>query len=123
MPIGKNAIKRAAKGGYSNITASAPDMENSVITVEEGVTDTKKKTAVKKASDSAKAVSKAQAKARSPKKAVEKASSTPKKSMEVEPELSPVKTAERVTKKIAKSSKRQGDGYVNLGGELPYYLL
>ena len=31
MPIGKNAIKRVKNNGYSNVETSAPDMENSVI--------------------------------------------------------------------------------------------
>ena len=28
MPIGKNALKRVTNNGYSNVTTSAPDMEN-----------------------------------------------------------------------------------------------
>ena len=39
--------------------------------------------------------------------------------METEPELAPVKTLE----KVIESEKREGDGYVNLGGKLPDYLL
>lgn len=31
MPIGENAIKRAANNGYSKVKTTAPDMENSVI--------------------------------------------------------------------------------------------
>ena len=31
MPIGKNAIKRVANNGYSNVKSTAPDMENSVV--------------------------------------------------------------------------------------------
>lgn len=33
MPIGKNAIKRVENNGYSNVETSAPDMENSVVAV------------------------------------------------------------------------------------------
>ena len=40
----------------------------------------------------------------------------PKKSYESEPELAPVKTLEKVT-------EREGEGYTNLGGSLPVYLL
>ena len=121
MPIGKNAIKRVTNNGYSNVKTAAPDMENSVevkeapaLVAEEKVSA--KKTAVKtpsKAAETKKATG-------TKKTAVTKA---PKKSMEAEPELSPVKTVERVVKKTSKAQKRQGDGYVNLGGELPYYLL
>jgi hypothetical protein len=46
----------------------------------------------------------------------EKATETPKKSMESEPELAPIKTLEKV-------SERAGVGYTNLGGSLPVYLL
>ena len=31
MPIGKNALKRVTNNGYSNVKATAPDMENSVV--------------------------------------------------------------------------------------------
>ena len=44
----------------------------------------------------------------------------PKKSMEVEPSLSPVKTAEKVIKKNAKAPEISR---ISLGEDLPYYLL
>ena len=44
---------------------------------------------------------------------------TPKKSMETEPELAPVRTAEKIIEKTEASDK----SYTNLGRELPYYLL
>lgn len=47
----------------------------------------------------------------------------PKKSLEKEPDLSPVKTAEKVIEKPAEKNERQGDGYVNLGGKMPIHLL
>lgn len=49
----------------------------------------------------------------------EQLSSESLKSMEREPELAPVRTFEKVTEK----NERTGDGYVNLGAALPYYLL
>ena len=108
MPIGKNSIKRVSNNGYSKVQTDAPDMENSEIIAE-------KKPAAKK-------TTKVQAEKTAPKKApVKKAA--PKKSMEAEPDLSPVKTAERIIEKSAEAKERQGDGYINLGGELPYYLL
>ena len=117
MPIGKNAIKRISNNGYSNVQTTAPDMENSV--VEEKI-EVKKEAPKKKEASTTKAKQKTEA----PKKALtKKAPTAPKKSMETEPDFSPVKTAEVVTKKADKSKERQGDGYVNLGGELPYYLL
>ena len=43
----------------------------------------------------------------------------PKKSMETEPELAPVRTAEKVIEKTEAEDK----SYTNLGRNLPYYLL
>ena len=40
-------------------------------------------------------------------------------SLEKEPELAPVRTLEKITE----SGEREGSGYTNLGGRLPYYLL
>ena len=124
MPIGKNAIKRVNNNGYSNVQTSAPDMENSVIAeVEE-----KKETAKKSTSSVApktqkkttpKAPTAQKAASTSKKTSSPKTELTPKKSMETEPDLNPVKTAE----KVVSNNEREGDGYVNLGGKLPYYLL
>ena len=107
MPIGKNSIKRVANNGYSNVKSTAPDMENS--TVEEKKQD-KKAAPVPKAKDEKTAAAKKST-------AVKKAA--PKKSMESEPELAPVNTLKKVTEK---TEEKKGD-YVNLGGDLPYYLL
>ena len=42
MPIGKNALKRVSNNGYSNVTATAPDMENSeIVEVQAPVTEVK----------------------------------------------------------------------------------
>ena len=113
MPIGKNAIKRVSNNGYSSVKTTAPDMENSVVTEEKAtVTETVTPPSVEPKAKKPRTAKKPSAK-----------QAAPKKSMETEPDFSPVKTAEKVTKKNTKSEARQGDGYVNLGGELPYYLL
>ena len=108
MPIGKNAIKRVSNNGYSKVQTEAPDMENSVVAEEKAIVE-QKKPAPKKAT--AKSAPKTQPKA------------TPKKSLEKEPDLSPVNTAKKVTKKSENKKERQGEGYINLGGELPVHLL
>ena len=95
MPIGKNAIKRV-----TGTKAEAPKEEKSIVA--EVKAEPKKKDAPKKAT---------------PKK------TAPKKSMETEPTLSPVKTAEKVTKKPDAANARVGNGYINIGGDLPFYLL
>lgn len=138
MPIGKNAIKRVANNGYSSVKSTAPDMENSVINEKkaeapkveaaEKKTAPANKTSPKAGSAKEKAASKAEApkaeasKAEAPKKAPAK-KAAPKKSMEKEPTLSPVNTAKTVAFKKEEKGARTGDGYINLGGELPYYLL
>lgn len=113
MPIGKNAIKRVTNNGYSNVKTEAPDMENSTVIEEkpkEAEAPKVKKTSAPK--------KKAEPKAKEPKSA-----KAPKKSMETEPDLAPLKTLEKVLEKSNEQKPRQGEGYVNLGGELPYYLL
>ena len=110
MPIGKNAIKRITNNGYSKVETSAPDMENSTVAESESAEATENVAMPKPRS---------KAKPKAEKKTTKKSAPTPKKSMESEPDFSPVKTLEKVTD----APVRQGDGYVNLGGELPYYLL
>ena len=132
MPIGKNAIKRISNNGYSNVTTSAPDMENSVVNEEKEIApkkeDSAKKTApvsktapkagTKKA-PSAKSSTKAPTKKATTKSAA-KSTPAPKKSMEVEPTLSPVNTAKKVT---GKTENKQDNGCIHIGGELPIHLL
>ena len=122
MPIGKNSLKRVTGGAK----AEAPTAETSAEVKEKKASEVKP--TAKKATP--KKVEKVEAPTpKKNEKKVEKApsakapakKSAPKKSMESEPELSPVKTAEKVVAK--KTESRQGDGYVNLGGELPDFLL
>ena len=109
MPIGKNAIKRVSNSGYSSVQTTAPDMEN-------GVVEPK----VEEIAPQAPVIEVAPVVEKAPTKATKK-KEAPKKSMEKEPTLSPVNTARVVVGE--KTNERNGDGYVNLGGELPYYLL
>lgn len=134
MPIGKNSLKRV-----TGAKVEAPKEEKSTVAVVESPKaevkkDTKKaplkKTTAPKAEPKKEAVKvepkketvKVEPKKETAKKAPAK-KAAPKKSMEREPELSPVKTAQKVIAKPATEPKRQGEGYVNLGGELPDYLL
>ena len=113
MPIGKNAIKRVSNNGYSNVKTVAPDMENSIVRESENTDSvSEKKAPLKKNAKKAAPVKKAADNAKKP---------TPKKSMESEPELRPVKTLEKVTENKAVSEEKEG--YTNLGKEMPYYLL
>jgi hypothetical protein len=125
MPIGKNAIKRVSNNGYSNVKTTAPDMENSEVV--EKIQVVEKKSTTPKATTK-KATKAVESKKPTPKQAEKKpqekkAPSTPKKSMEAEPDFSPVKTAEKVIEKPTEKNERQGDGYVNLGGKMPIHLL
>ena len=124
MPIGKNAIKRVVNNGYSAVKTSAPDMENSVVEEKDKTVAKKPTPSQNKSTAAKKTATQKTATQKSSSKPQQKNPTAPKKSLEKEPELSPVKTAEKITKKQAKSQKDNGFDYINLGrGELPYYLL
>ena len=106
MPIGKNAIKRVENNGYSKVKTTAPDMENSHViakpdeqVVEKLIAPVEKKTAAKKA--------------------------PVKKSAETE--VKATSTAKKKTApKKATAKKAEGkDGFVRVevGENMPYYLL
>lgn len=123
MPIGKNAIKRVSAN------TSTQEIDNKVVeekieVVEEKTTKPKATPKTAEAKKTAtKSTAKKQAENKTEKKPTEKkATSTPKKSMEAEPTFSPVKTAEKIIEK-KENAQRQGSCYINIGGELPYYLL
>ncbi len=100
MPVGKNSIKRVTNNGYSKVASKAPDMENSIVIanpspeVIEVMVPSSEKIAPKKAP------------------AKKKTPTTPKKP-----------TVKKEEPKTEKAADRSGDGYVNLGGDLPIYLL
>lgn len=110
MPIGKNSINRVKNNGYSNVKTSAPDMENSVI-AEEAKPKEEKPTAQG-------------GNCRKPAGAKTEKTDTAKARK---------KTAAKKTEPVVKSkqtvaSKPEADGegasgYINIGGELPIYLL
>lgn len=114
MPIGKNAINRVKNNGYSNVETSAPDMENSVIAnpdpqvVEKMVKPVEEKTAKK-----------APAKKATAKKApVKKAEEAP-----VEEAPKKKAPAKKPAAKKAPVKKTEGFERVEIGGQMPYYLL
>ena len=105
MPIGKNAIKRVENNGYSKVKTAAPDMENSSVipniseeVMEKMVKPVEKKTEAKKTAPAKKPATK---------------------------KAEPVKTAPAKKAAPAKKSaaKKDNFAYVNVGKELPYYLL
>ena len=101
MPIGKNAIKRVENNGYSKVESKAPDMENShvIAAPDKQVTEKLIKPVEKKA-----------------KKVVTSA----KKTAASKP------STKRVTsKKTANKTSQSKDGFVRveLGNEMPFYLL
>jgi len=108
MPIGKNSIKRAVNNGYSNVKTSAPDMENSE------VIPTPVEVAEKIAPQTVK---------------TPKISSTAKKTA-CKKNVKPVESeAQKVEEKPAKKTpakkcvKVKKTERVEIGGELPIYLL
>lgn len=121
MPIGKNAIKRVENNGYSKVKTSAPDMENSHViaapdpqVTEKLIAPVEKKTA-KKAAE--KKVAKPAAKKAAPaKKETVKTQATKKAAAKPATK----KPAAKKTKPVA---KQDGFNSVELGKDLPYYLL
>ena len=111
MPIGKNAIKRVKNNGYSNVETSAPDMENSVIAnpdpqvIEKRVKPVEEKTAKKAATKK----------------------TTAKKAPAKKEEVAPVAEApaKKPAKKPAAKKAPVKDGFarVEVGAQMPYYLL
>ena len=97
MPIGKNAIKRVENNGYSKVASSAPDMENSHVIANPDPQVVEKLIAPVEA-----AAEVAAAEAKPAKKAPAK------------------KTAK---KSCAKKAIKDGFARVELGGDMPYYLL
>ena len=125
MPIGKNAIKRVSNNGYSKVASSAPDMENSTVSVAkkaEKVEKTEKKsapvsnkTAEKKTAPKAKSAPKSKVETKSAPKAEKKAPAKIAKT---------TATPAPVLKNETKSDARVTDnGCVHVGREMPIYLL
>ena len=112
MPIGKNAIKRVTTSS-SGAKEQAPAVESNEAIKEPSEVVKEQSAPAKKKSSTTKKKTATQA--------APKAPSAPKKSMESEPELSPINTAKAVIK--SSEPQRQGNGYVNIGGILPIYLL
>ena len=122
MPIGKNAIKRVENNGYSKVKTSAPDMENSHViaspdpqVMEKLIAPVEKQTAKKVAAK--KAACKPAAKKATPakKETVVKAAPATKK----------VATKKPAAKKAVEKPVAKQDAFnsVELGKDLPYYLL
>lgn len=98
MPVGKNSIKRVTNNGYSKVASKAPDMENSTV--------------IANPSPEVVEIMIPSSEKTAPKKAVAKKPATAKKPVE-----------KKKAPKAEEASVRSTEGYVNLGGELPIYLL
>ena len=98
MPIGKNAIKRVENNGYSKVQTSAPDMENSnVIANPDPQTVEKLIAPVEKAAK---------------KPAAKKTASATKKP-----------AAKKAVKPAQAPAQKEGFVRVEVGNDMPYYLL
>ena len=96
MPVGKNSIKRVTNNGYSKVATKAPDMENSTV--------------IANPSPEVIEVMIPSSEKIAPKKPAAKPATKKPATKKAEP-------------KTEKSSERNGEGYINLGGDLPIYLL
>lgn len=99
MPIGKNAIKRVENNGYSKVESSAPDMENSHVIANPDPQVVEQMVApVEKAANAAE---------KAPAKVAKKA---------------PAKKG-TVKKSCVKKTEKSGFERVEVGCDMPYYLL
>ena len=112
----KNPVPKAVTSNKKTTPASRTNPAPKAATVIEPV---EKKPAAKKPAAKKPAATEPKVKAPEVVKEEVKVTPAPKKSMETEPELAPVRTLEKITEK----SERNGEGYINFGGELPVYLL
>ncbi|MBE5747141.1 MAG: hypothetical protein E7352_03070 [Clostridiales bacterium] len=98
MPIGKNAIKRVENNGYSKVASSAPDMENSHVIANPDPQVVEKLVAPVAEAAAVKTTKKSPAKKAPAKKSTAK-------------------------KPCAKKAVNDGFARVELGADMPYYLL
>ena len=132
MPIGKNALKRVTNNGYSKVSVSAPDMENSTV---EAVAEEKKKAAPKSEKNPAPKAPVAKAeKNPAPKAPVAKAEKKPapkapvaKAEKKPAPKKKPATPKAPIEKKPQKAEEKitRPDGFIRfgLGADLPVHLL
>jgi hypothetical protein len=93
MPIGKNAIKRVENNGYSNVKTSAPDMENSNVIA-------------------------------NPDPQVVEKLITPVETAAKKPAAKkPAAKKPAAKKTVAKPAEKEGFVRVEVGNDMPYYLL
>ena len=134
MPLGRDSIKRVKNNGYSRVTTTAPDMENSSVVepievpivvidipVAEPVKEPKK--AAKKKSEPNETEKKEPAKKPAAKKKSEAKPTKPKKTSK---KPTPVSKNDipTPTEVVATLGGKEPEGYITLGGgELPIYLL
>lgn len=122
MPIGKNSIKRVQNNGYSAVKTAAPDMENSTVVAAEPEKSDKNVPVSKKSVGKTKAVTAKKSAKTTDKDAKKKAiGATDKKKATGKP-VAKTSPTEKAAAAVAQTV-RVGDGYVNLGGNMPYYLL
>ena len=137
MPVGKSAIKRVSSAGYANLKNEAPDMENSVVAVEEkrsapvqnktaakpAAKKTETKPAVKKPAVKT-AEAKPAAKKPTARKSVTKKPVKAEKKEEVKAAVLPrgAETAVKITESF-RANEPESKGYYNLGDSMPVYLL
>ncbi len=113
MPIGKNAIKRVENNGYSKVESTAPDMENSsvIANIDEQVLE--------------KIVAPVEKKAAAPKRKYTK-KAKPAPVVEAPVVEAPVAEAPKPKRKYTKKAKpvaKEGFARVEVGNDMPYYLL
>ncbi len=129
MAIVKNAIKRVENNGYSNVKTAAPDMENShvIANISEEVMEKMVKPVEEKTAKKAAGKKPETKKAPACKKATCKKTTEKKSDTFVKEEIAVTATKKPETKKApvkkAVKAKKPAVEKVELGNDMPYYLL
>ena len=124
MPIGKSAINRITNNGYSNTKTTAPDMENSTVLtnpspeVIEKMIPSAKKTAAPKAEKKIASETVKNTSEKSEETFAPKTKKTTSASKKAKPS-----SEENTTKTDEITEEKNGFVYINVGKDLPTYLL
>lgn len=129
MPIGKNSINRVKNNGYSKVKSTAPDMENSVIAAvekteapkTESVKTGRRKTVGTTVATEKKTASEKKTAHAEETVAAKKAGPTVK--AEPKKKSAEVKLEVKEERSEVTEAGRKDSGYINIGTDMPVYLL
>ena len=105
MPIGKNSLKRVTNNGYSKVRTSAPDMENSEVSLVDEAGKHTEEILSPKTDEGKAAIARAKEKVSEVKEAKKKSETKPKTSEKIAPSQKAKETVKSMTAEEKKTSK------------------